>query len=135
MKAIASFILTVSICGLVWANTVQQDGTRELEVETDSTLTDSLAYELLIIEPGYDVFLATQPPKNYYSETYYKIWNTRYVLEYNQRYRFGPHRELYENEINYDSHIEYGIDLEYQLYYYFRFFEKKYNVTLVQRGR
>ena len=33
---------------------------------------------------------------------------------------------IYENEINYDSNTDYGLDVNYKLYNYFKFVEHKY---------
>lgn len=107
----------------------------KLIFDTDTIENDSIEYELLIIEPGYDSYLVTQPMKEYYSITYYKNWNKLYVMEWNNQYLTGKRHEIFENEIIYDRSIDYGIDLEYRLYYYFRFIEQKYNITLVARGR
>lgn len=113
----------------------EQEKTTEKQVEISPNDADSTEYELLIFEIGYETYLITQLPMEFYSESYYKNWNIRYVIEYNQRYLSGPQKELYENEINYDPMINYGLEVEYKLYHYFRYFEKKYGVTLIPRGR
>jgi len=68
----------------------------------DTTQNDEYEYKLIVMEPGYESYLVLQPPMELYSEHYYKIWNQRYVTEWNIRYQMGPRRELYENEIFYD---------------------------------
>jgi len=112
-----------------------QDSTDKISVELDTVVNDSIEYELIVTELGYESYLVTQPPMNFYTESYYKNWNHRYAIEWNIRYRTGPNQYLYENEIWYDFTTNYGIELEYKLYYFFRYFEKKYNVKLVPRGK
>ena len=104
-------------------------------VKINSIPKDSIEYELLVFDVGYDAYLATQPSMNFYSESYYKTWNALYVQEWNTRYRSHSFKELYENYIDYDLRTEYGLKVEYQLYYFFRYFEKTNNVTLIPRGR
>lgn len=98
--------------------------------------TDSTEYELLFLDSGFESWLATQPPANYYSQRYYENWNRRYVTEWNHRHssplRYG---DFYQTEINYDPNTDYGLKLNYRLYYYFRFIEKEYGILLVQRGK
>lgn len=123
----------------LWIGTVHsvtgQENKDKINVEADSVHTDSVEYDLIVTELGYETYLIGQPPMNFYSESYYKNWNQRYVIEWNNRYRSGPDRHLYESEIMYDHRTEYGIELEYRLYYFFRFFEQKYNVKLVARAK
>ncbi|MGV8964019.1 MAG: DUF6146 family protein [Candidatus Saccharimonadaceae bacterium] len=97
---------------------------------------DSTEYTLIVLDPGYDSYLATQPPSNFYSQQYYENWNNQYVIEWNARYRnplrFGG---FYETEIDYNLREDYGLDLNYRLYYYFQFIKDKYGIVLVNRGR
>lgn len=95
---------------------------------------DSVEYELVVFDPGYDTYLFMQPPKDFYSEKYYKHWNAVYVNEWNLRCVSMGKSTLYEWHIDYDPQVEYGIDLEYRLYYYFRYFETKNHVVLISRG-
>ena len=91
---------------------------------------DSLEYEIIIIEPGFDIYLATiAKPANFYSQSYYENKNRFYVTEWNLRHR-QPHRynpSIYENEIDYDYSVDYGLDVNYKLFNYFKFIEYKYN--------
>ena len=55
---------------------------------------DSLEYEIIIIEPGFNAWLLTQRPRGYYSENFLETRNNLFVIEYNQRVqqplRFDP---------------------------------------------
>lgn len=97
---------------------------------------DSTTYELIVLDPGFESYLATHPSSNFYSQQYYENWNHQYVLEWNQRYR-NPMRygSFYETEINYIPQEDYGLDLNYRLYYYFQFIKDKYGIVLINRGR
>lgn len=96
---------------------------------------DSIEYELIVLDPGYSSFLATAKPIEFYSNAYYRLWNNRYVTEWNYRssdpLRFG---DIYSNHIFYEINVDYGIEVNYQLYNYFLFFERKYGVKLIQRA-
>ena len=97
---------------------------------------DSTEYSLLVLDPGYDFYIASKPPANYYSQQYYENWNSRYVSEWNSRHmnpiQFGG---FYETEINYNFREDYGLELNYRLYYYFQFIKDKYGIVLINRGR
>ncbi|GGX04335.1 DUF6146 family protein [Aquimarina muelleri] len=99
---------------------------------------DSLEYEIMIIEPGFNSWILTQRPRGFYTETFLENRNRIYVTEYNQRVlqpqRFDP--LLYEQQINYDPTISYGYEVNYLLYNYFIYFEQQFNQRFIAtRGR
>ena len=99
--------------------------------DTIHIANDELEYEILIIEPGFNAWLVTQPPRTYNGINYLESKNRRYVLEYNRRVRdLKYNRRLYTQEIEYDSTIHYGLEVNYLLYNYFKFFEKQYKQKL-----
>ncbi|WP_405328233.1 DUF6146 family protein [Leeuwenhoekiella sp. LLG6367-2.1] len=100
------------------------------ENDTVRIANDSLEYEILIIEPGFNTFLnSIARPEGYYSQNYLENKNKFLVIEYNQRvnqpFQYNP--ELYPLQINYDGNVDYGYDVNYKLYNYFVFFSRTYN--------
>ena len=104
-------------------------------VENDTTKTeDSTEYELIVMDSGFESWLATQPPANYHSRQYYETWNRQYVNEWNQRHNSPiQYGDFYETKIDYDPNVDYGLELNYKLYYYFLFIEDEYGITLIRR--
>ena len=101
----------------------------------DSLSFDSLEYELIILDPGFDVWLASQPSKDFYSNDYYARRNRLYVLEWNRRYMTSQKNGRYETYIDYSPHRDYGLDLNYKLYYYFKYFEETNHVRFLNTAR
>lgn len=132
---LALFMIVALLATFCHAQDSKQEKQTNNQVQIDERKADSTEYELIIFEVGFESWLLTQQPMSYYSEEYYKTWNYQYVIEYNIRYRSGPQQELFQNEIQYDPNESYGIEIEYKLYNYFLFFEIKYGVTLVSRGK
>ncbi|WP_031425558.1 DUF6146 family protein [Flavimarina sp. Hel_I_48] len=100
------------------------------ENDTVRIANDSLEYEIIIIDPGFNTFLnSIARPEGYYSQNYLENKNKFLVIDYNQRvmqpFRYNPN--LYEQQINYDASIDYGYEVNYKLYCYFVFFSRKYN--------
>ena len=108
----------------------------ELKKQDHETPEDSTEYELIIMDSRFQSWLATQPSANFYSQPYYENWNHRYVTEWNHRHsnpiQYG---DFYQTRIDYDQNTDYGLELNYKLYYYFRFIEKEYGIVLVPRGK
>ena len=106
-----------------------------LKVKADSVSVDSLEYKLIVLDPGFDSWLATKPSANFYSKEYYAHRNRMYVSEWNQRYMTSRNSRLYDSYIDYNTVTDYGLDLNYKLYYYFLYFEETNHVRLVNFGR
>lgn len=105
----------------------------------DSTASDTLRivneeldYEITIIEPGFYAWLATQPPRGFYGQEYLEIRNRILVTNYNNRVlepqRFDPN--IYLLRINYNPNVDYGYEVNYLLWNWFQFFQKRYNQKL-----
>jgi Family of unknown function (DUF6146) len=105
------------------------------KVKADTVTVDSLEYKLIVLDPGFDAWLATKPSKEFYSKEYYAQKNRLYVSEWN--YRYMTYRDIgrYETYIDYNSNTDYGLDLNYKLYYYFKYFEETNKVRLYPTGR
>jgi hypothetical protein len=112
-----------------------QEKKNELKLQADTVKADSIEYELIVIDQGFENWLATKPPKQFYSKEYYEHKNRLDVLEWNERYVTARNAELYESYIDYSPDIDYGLDLNYKLYYYFRYFEEKNRVKLYSTER
>ncbi len=105
----------------------------QVEGDTITISSDKTEYEITIIEPGFNAWLiSTARPEGYYSQSFLENRNNIYVTEWNLRtnqpFNFNPN--LYELQINYDRNIDYGYEVNYKLYNYFIFFQRKYNQRL-----
>ncbi|MEH6405711.1 MAG: DUF6146 family protein [Leeuwenhoekiella sp.] len=98
--------------------------------DTVRIANDSLEYEIIITEPGFFTFLnSIAKPEGYYSQSYLENKNQFLVTEYNQRVMqpmvYNP--VLYPWQIDYDTKVDYGYEVNYKLYNYFVFFSRTFN--------
>jgi len=103
------------------------------EQDTVRIANDDIEYEIIIIEPGFNFWLAsTAKPENYYTQEYMEGRNRQYVTEWNNRVmqpqRYKPN--LYEMRIDYDYGVDYGYEVNYKLYNYFIYFQLTYKQQL-----
>ena len=101
--------------------------------DTVRIANDDIEYEIIIIEPGFNSWLAsTARPEGYYSQEFLQNRNLQYVIEWNNRvlqpHRFNPN--LYEMQIDYDQGVDYGYEVNYKLYNYFIYFQLTHNQKL-----
>jgi len=101
--------------------------------DTVSISSDETDYEIIIIEPGFNAWIAgTARPRGYYTQNWLEQRNRLYVQAWNQRNMqpgtYDP--SLYMLRIDYDERTDYGYEVNYLLYNYFIFFELKYKQQL-----
>ncbi|MEN8125008.1 MAG: DUF6146 family protein [Bacteroidota bacterium] len=128
------FSMIIYSCGST-QTTADNNKTVKVNEQSKDTIriaNDELEYEIIIIEIGFDSWLVTQKPMSYYSQNTLEFKNNMYVIEWNQRVtqpnRYNPN--LYEQQIDYDPTVDYGMEVNYKLYMYFMYFQQKYNQKL-----
>ncbi|MDD2987041.1 DUF6146 family protein [Flavobacterium sp.] len=92
-----------------------------------------LEYEVIILEPGFNMWLqTTAKPRNYYDQSYLETRNRIWVTNYNIRVsdRGSYHSQLYELPIDYQRTIDYGYEVNYLLYNYLVYFQLHYKQRL-----
>lgn len=101
--------------------------------DTVRIANDKVEYEIIIIEPGFNAWLASiARPEGYYSQDFLENRNSIYVMEWNSRVNSPNSRTatLFDLRIDYDRNIDYGYDVNYKLYNYFIYFQIKNNIRL-----
>lgn len=106
-------------------NSVEQDTIRIADEDSD--------YEIIIIEPGFNSWLAGRAkPRGFYSQQFLENRNAQYVVAWNNRV-LDPtnyNSRLYEMQIDYNTTLDYGYEVNYLLYYYFIYFQMNYDQQL-----
>jgi hypothetical protein len=134
MKKTVYFIIII-LMTIIHIDIYSQNKRDNSKVKSDTVSVDSLEHKLIINDHGFETWLITQPPMNFYSKSYYEQRNRLYVSEWNQRYMSNRGRGRYETYIDYDYSIDYGLEMNYKLYNYFRYFEISNGVRLISSGR
>lgn len=125
--AIALIIISCGTSNKVENSTTQNDLEKAVVIENDS-----LEYQIIIYDIGFSVYLNTiAQPENYYEQSYYENKNIFYVTEWNIRannpIKYG---DFFANRIDYNPMVDYGLEVNYKLFNYFKFVEYKYRIRL-----
>lgn len=132
---IAFSILAVSL----YACSTQQSSIARSDVKNHSAkndtvriANDSLEYEVIIIDPGFNSWMLTNArDRGFHSQKYLESRNIVWVNEWNLRVgqpRYSP--GLYEMRIDYRQGIDYGYEVNYMLFNYLTYFQIKNNQRL-----
>lgn len=136
MKKIAFIIVLIAIigaCSTPKNNLASHPATNPVKGDTVRIANDSLEYEVIIIDPGFNTWLNSVAfPRGYYTQFYLENKNRFYITEWNNRvqqpFRFDPN--LYLMTINYEPQINYGYEVNYLIYNYMIYFQNRYQQKL-----
>jgi hypothetical protein len=134
MKLFKQLVLLFSIGIFLWAcgaSPIKNDTTQKEEPVVIAN--DSLEYQVIIFDIGFNSFLnSVAKPEGFYSQPYLEARNRAWVINWNNRAR-NPHQfnaNIYENIIDYQATIDYGYEVNYKLFNYFLFAQRKYKMNL-----
>jgi hypothetical protein len=103
--------------------------------EHEEIAADSVEYELIVFDPGFETwFITHSKPEWYHSQEYYESWNKQYVSAWNSKAispRFG---RIFESTIDYDYFTDYGMAINHKLFYYFQYVEKELRMDILPHG-
>ena len=134
MKILKSVIFLSLITLFFWACSSVPISKKTIGKEEPVVIAnDSLEYEIIIIDPGFNYFLnAVAQPVGYYTQNYMEARNIAWVTTWNIRaqnpLQYNPN--IYENMIDYQPNIDYGYEVNYKLFNYFLFAQQKYRMNL-----
>ncbi|GAA0894268.1 hypothetical protein GCM10009122_39490 [Fulvivirga kasyanovii] len=124
-------VLILTIFIVAGCKSYQGTGTKSQGSNILSKAENDDEYELTIIDSGFDRwFSVNRRPINYHTLSFYEQQNARYVRAWNQMVdqqgRYNALNYPFENRIDYNPSIDYGLELNYELYHYFRYIEDTY---------
>lgn len=130
---IVGFSIALFSCGSGHSGMKDNSASPQQKNDTLRIANDSLQYEIIIIEPGFDSWLVSQPPRGYYGQSFLETKNRMFVSEYNNRVMHPERysRNLYSERINYDPSVDYGYEVNYLLYNYFLYFQQHFNQKFI----
>lgn len=130
MRSIFAILLTVFIFSCATAPRALRPPAENVIDLTQKN--DDEEYELIVLDPGFDNwYLTAWNVGKDRSVNYYRQWNQQYVTAWNYK-ASQPHTSRYfDTLINYDPGIDYGLELERKLYYYFRFVDSKKGIPIL----
>ncbi len=96
-------------------------------------ISDSSEYEITIIDTEFDLwYLLNYSEAKDHTNEYYRSKNQVGVINWNDNYNRGRYQRVIENYIYFDNSIDYGIEVNRKLYWYFKYTEEKFKIRLLQ---
>ena len=122
--------LIIAAALMIWSCSSNKNTTKTSAVLTQIE-QDSTEYELIVIDNHFDQWyqLNYSEAKDR-SEDYYRSKNLFAVQTWNEFYRLGKYPDVIDSYINYQPQLDYGIELNRKLFWYFKYVEDYYKVNL-----
>ncbi len=126
MKFLFPFFVLLVVCSCSLTRKASTSNPRSL------IITDSTQYGIIIIDPDFDRwYLVNYTPAKEYSNEYYRARNQVGVINWNDYYARNHFNRVIDEYLVYDNSIDYGIDVNRKLYWYFKFVEENYKIRLI----
>ncbi len=134
MRSLDKILGLLVLCVIIYnCNSLPIKNTSNTNEKPVVIANDSLEYEIIIFDIGFNLYLNTiARPMGYYSQKFLENKNDIFVTNWNLR-AMNPTRydvSIYGNVIDYDPNINYGLEVNYKLFNYFLFAQKKYDMRL-----
>ena len=115
---------------VVWACSPVKEAART-SAKLSQNGQDSSGYEILIIDPRFDQwYLLNYSPTKDYSNDYYRSKNLAAVTNWDEYYHTGRYNRVIDSSIDYWPNIDYGIEVNRKLYWYFKYVQNNYRIRL-----
>jgi hypothetical protein len=98
---------------------------------------DEQEFELVIFDPYFHSWFSRESlPASHYTQEYLENWNRILVNQWNSDVP-GPRRAqcMTDTYINYRSDVDYGMELNHQLFYFFRYIHERCRIFSNTPGR
>lgn len=129
MKTLKFAIFLILIAACASQQNIQIKATNTVDTE------DSVSYELIVLDPGFESwFLTYSKPSWYHSQQYYETWNEQYVNAWNYNSIWHRNARLLDGQIDYNPQIDYGLDINHKLFYYFQHVENELNIRILSNS-
>jgi hypothetical protein len=130
MRSMKSFIIILFSALLTVACTSTKNASKTSAI-VEPVSQDSTEYELVIIDNHFDQwYMLHYSEARDRTEEYYHSKNQVAVQNWNDYYRHGRYIDIIDSYINYQPQIDYGVELNRKLYWYFKYVEDYYGVKL-----
>ena len=113
-----------------------QKGIIKVESNNDESIVDdSVEYELETFDGRFEAWYQLQKnPALYRSQQYYENWNRQYVSAWNYNATIGRNKAFFEPIIGYEYNVDYGFELNHELFYYFQYVEHVLKIPIMPNG-
>ncbi|MFY7665718.1 DUF6146 family protein [Flavobacterium sp.] len=130
-KVVGFFIAVLAVvCTYCSSGNLNNVDSAKAVNDTIRIANDSLEYEVVIFDPGFNSWLLRAAPRGYYSQSYLEARNQVWVQQWNIKAATQGSGNLFLMQIDYDPKINYGYEVNYLLFNYLTYFQLQNKISL-----
>ena len=119
----------------VWACSTQKGAVKVINIDVEEIAEDSVEYDIETFDARFETWYQMHnSPARYRSQQYYESWNKQYVNAWNINAMTGKRNNFFEPIIGYDPTIDYGFELNHELFHYFQYVEHVLKIQIISGG-
>jgi hypothetical protein len=135
MKNIKQILFWLGLILFIVACSTQKGVVKVKSINAENIVEDSLEYDLETFDGGFETwYLMHNSPARYRSQQYYEDWNRQYVSAWNYNAMDGRRKTFFEPIVGYDFTVDYGFELNHELFYYFMYVENVLKIQIMPGG-
>lgn len=116
---------------LIAACSTQKSALQVNTVSEEIAAEDSIEYDLETFDSKFESWYAFKnSPALYRSQSYYESWNKQYVSAWNVK-TMSRRNSFFEPIVGYEPNVDYGFELNHQLFYYFQYVEHVLKIKIL----
>ncbi|NQU53895.1 MAG: membrane lipoprotein lipid attachment site-containing protein [Bacteroidetes bacterium] len=117
---------------IVAACSTQKSAVKVESRSNDKIVEDSVEYGMETFDAKFKTwYLLHNNPTEHRSQEYYENWNRQYVSVWNIHVNSGRKSSFFESIIGYDPNVDYGFELNHELFYYFQYVEHVLKIEIM----
>ncbi|OYQ40692.1 hypothetical protein CHX27_13340 [Flavobacterium aurantiibacter] len=130
-KVVGFFIAALAVvCTYCSSGNLNNVDSAKAVNDTIRIANDSLEYEVVIFDSGFNSWLQRAAPRGFYSQSYLEARNQVWVQQWNIKANTQGSSNLFLTQIEYNPRINYGYEVNYLLFNYLTYFQLQNNVNL-----
>jgi len=126
----------LAFLGLVFMAVCACSSLKETSVsgkQAGPVVIDSTEYDITIIDPDFDRWYTVHySPALERTNEYYRSMNSQGVINWNHYFTRNRYSTVIGSYINYNPSVDYGLEVNRRLYWYFRFIEENFRIRLLR---
>jgi len=132
MKQMKQVLFWLGIILLIAACSTQKGAIKLISNDGETAIDDSLEYELETFDAKFETwYMLNKSPAKYRSQQYYENWNRQYVSAWNYKATTIPRNSFFEPIIGYEPNVDYGFELNHELFHYFQYVEHVLKIPIM----
>lgn len=134
-RVMRRIVYLLAIIALLLACVTQKNTVHNNKKNAETTGVDTLEYDVEMFDAKFDAWYQHYlTPATYRQQSYYELWNMRYVTMWNSKANSSAGEFPFEPVVGFEPGYDYGFELNHKLFHYFMYVEDVLKIKIMPSG-